>query len=69
MPENVIIRHPKTGQECGVSRADFKRRKLFLDPKDSTMKTYEAAGFEIVSNIDGSEIDEPEPKHEPKKDD
>jgi hypothetical protein len=62
---HVIVRHPKTGMEYGIERADFKRRKLYFDPVKQELMTYEAAGFEIVTNIDGTELDEP--KTEPEK--
>jgi hypothetical protein len=52
MPE-VIIRHPKTGQEYGIDSADFRRGKHF-QKLDGTRVTYEEAGFRIVSQADGS---------------
>lgn len=65
---NVIVRHPKTGAEYGIERADFKRRKLFFDPVKQELVSYADAGFEIVTNIDGTELEQPaEPKSEPEK--
>lgn len=57
MPE-VIIRHPKTGREYGIQSADFKRRKAFAEP-DGSLKTYEEAGFRIVSLADGQPYEQP----------
>jgi len=54
----VIIRHPKTGQEYGIQLADFRRRKAFAED-DGTVKTYEEAGFRIVSYADGSPYEPP----------
>jgi hypothetical protein len=42
----VIIESTKTGEQYGVSVADFK-------------KHYEEQGFKIVSNEDGSPYEEP----------
>lgn len=58
----VIIRHPRTQQEYEVSTADFRRGKHYLDPKTGEASTYEAAGFEIVSNADGTVYEPPAPR-------
>jgi hypothetical protein len=60
MPQ-VIIRHPKTGQEYEIDSAAFRRRKAFAEP-DGTVKTYAEAGFTIVSLADGSPYQEPQPR-------
>lgn len=44
--QGVIIESSKTGEQYGVSVADFK-------------KHYEEQGFKIVSNEDGSKYEEP----------
>jgi hypothetical protein len=51
----VIIRNSKTGEEYAVQLADFRRGKHYQDPKSGDMRTYEEAGFKIVSYGDGSE--------------
>lgn len=57
----VLIRHPKTGAEYQIESGDFRRRKLFAEP-DGNVKTYEEAGFRIVSYADGSPYQQPAPK-------
>lgn len=47
--QGVIIEHNKTGEQYGVSVADFK-------------KHYEEQGFKIVSNEDGSPYEDPDAK-------
>ena len=47
--QGVIIESAKTGEQYGVSVADFK-------------KHYAEAGFKIVSNEDGSPYDDPDKK-------
>lgn len=54
----VLIRHPKTQAEYIVELADFRRRKLFAEP-DGEIKTYEDAGFKIVSYADGTAYEPP----------
>lgn len=54
----VLIRHPKTGTEYQIQAADFRRRKLFAEP-DGSIKTYEEAGFRIISYADGSPYQPP----------
>ena len=44
--QGVIIESSKTGEQYGVSVADFK-------------KHYEEQGFKIVSNEDGSKYEDP----------
>lgn len=59
MPERrVIIRHPKSGREYAILPADFRRRKAFAED-DGSVKTYEEAGFRIVSYEDGAPYQPP----------
>lgn len=58
----VIIRHPKTDREYEIALADFRRRKAFADD-DGTVKTYEEAGFRIVSTASGEPYEPPTPRH------
>jgi hypothetical protein len=66
----VIIRHPKTGQEYGIDSADFRRGKHYQSQPDGEMQTYAEAGFRIVSLADGQPYDGPlnEPPAERKAD-
>jgi hypothetical protein len=59
-PKRVVIRHPKTGREYAILPADFRRRKAFAEG-DGTVKTYEEAGFRIISYEDGQPYHAPEP--------
>lgn len=67
MPE-IIIRHPKTEAEYGIQSGDFRRGKHYRDPKTGELQTFEAAGFEIVSYMDGSPYEAPAPRGEAKPD-
>lgn len=51
MPE-VIIRHPRTGEEYGIDSADFRRGKHYRRPGQPD-RTFADAGFRIVSLADG----------------
>lgn len=55
MPE-VIIRHPRTGEEYGIDSADFRRGKHYhrvVDGQVQPGQSYADAGFRIVSLADG----------------
>lgn len=54
----VIIRHPRNGQEYGIQSADFKRGKHYLDDKGHYV-TFEEAGFRIVSLANGQPYEQP----------
>jgi len=62
MPQ-VLIRREKDGREYEIASGDFKRGKHFMDD-DGEMRTFEAAGFRIVSLADGSPYEPPE-RHAP----
>lgn len=62
MPE-IIIRNPKTGAEYGIQSADFKRGKHYQNDKGEFV-TFEAGGFEIVSQADGQPYEPPQPPGE-----
>ena len=53
--QGVIIESRRTGEQYGVSVADFK-------------KHYEEQGFKIVSNEDGSPYEDPAAKKDSTKD-
>lgn len=57
MPQ-VLIRHPKTGEEYEIDSADFRRRKLHLST-DGELESYAEAGFRVVSMPDGSPYEGP----------
>lgn len=57
MPE-VIIRHPRTGEEYGIQSGDFRRGKHYRNAKGES-QTYEEAGFRIVSLADGQPYEQP----------
>lgn len=57
MPE-VIIRHPRSGQEYGIQSGDFRSGKHFLNDQGER-QTYADAGFRIVSLADGSPYEGP----------
>lgn len=50
----VIIRHPRSGEEYGIDSADFRSGKHYQQP-DGERVSYVDAGFRVVSNIDGTE--------------
>lgn len=51
MPE-VIIRHPRSGEEYGIDSADFRRGHHY-QKSDGSRVSYADAGFRIVSLADG----------------
>ena len=55
---SVIIRHPKTDHEVGIELRDFRTRKLAQD-KNGKPISYEAAGYRVVSHMDGSPVEQP----------
>jgi hypothetical protein len=55
----VLIRHPKTGEEYGIDSSDFRRGHHYEDPKSGDRVSYADAGFRIVSLADGSEYTGP----------
>lgn len=68
----VIVRHPRSGQEYGIQAADFRRGKHYRQV-DGTMVSYADAGFRIVSLGDGQPYegplnDAPAERAEPGKD-
>lgn len=62
---DIIIEHPKTGEQYGIDSSDYRRGKHYKDPKTGEMQTYEEAGFKIVSMGDGTEYHAPTPRGEP----
>lgn len=58
MADSVIVRHKKTGEEYGVTKARAERE---------IRKDGELEGYEIVSMADGSAYEPPAPKSAPKK--